>query len=72
MKRAEKLPSHMKAYGQRMREQGLRRLRLWVPDTGDAAFVADVRRQSAKLRGDPAEREILDWIGHATDTEGWS
>jgi Protein of unknown function (DUF3018) len=61
----------MKAYRRRMREQGLRPVQLWVPDTRSPEVAAELRRQSLALAGDPAEREILDWIEEVTDTEGW-
>ena len=70
-KRTRQVHENMKAYRQRMRKQGLRPLQLWVPDTRSPEIVAEFRRQSLALAGDPAEREILDWIEEGTDTEGW-
>jgi hypothetical protein len=62
----------MRAYRQRMRAQGLRPVQLWVPDTRSPEIAAELRRQSLALVGDPAEREILQWIEEAADHEGWA
>ena len=40
-------------------------MQLWVPDTRAPVFAAECRRQSALLRGDPAETEALEFIGQA-------
>jgi hypothetical protein len=61
----------MGSYRERMRRQGLRPVQLWVPDTRSPLVAEELRRQSLTLRGDPAERELLEWIGDAVDTEGW-
>ncbi len=53
----------MKKYRVRQREAGLRLVQLWVPDTRSPVFAAECRRQSALLRGDPAETETLEFIG---------
>lgn len=55
----------------RLRRSGLRPIQLWVPDTRQASFAEECRRQSALVAGDPQERETLDWIEAATDTDGW-
>ena len=56
---------------ERLRRSGLRPIQLWVPDTRGAGFAAECRRQSALVRNDPQEREVLDWIEAASDAEGW-
>lgn len=58
-------------YRTNLREAGLRPLQIWVPDTRRPGFAEECRRQSALLKDDPQESEILDWIEQATDTEGW-
>ena len=58
-------------YREKLRQAGLRQIQLWVPDTRDAGFAAECRRQSALLRNDPQEAEVLDWIEAAANTEGW-
>lgn len=55
-----------------LRAQGMRPVQLWVPDTRSAQFAAECRRQSALLAADQHERETLDWIERAADTEGWT
>lgn len=37
----------VRAHRARLREQGLRPVQIWVPDTRSAAFAAEARRQSA-------------------------
>lgn len=46
----------------RQREQGMRLLRMWVPDTSTPEFQAEARRQAALIRGTPEDREALDFI----------
>lgn len=55
-----------------LKAQGMRPVQLWVPDTRSADFAAECRRQSALLAADPHERETLDWIEQAADTDGWA
>jgi len=52
----------MKKYRVRQRAAGLRLVQLWVPDTRSPVFVAECRRQSTLIRGDPAETETLAFI----------
>ena len=49
-------------YRERMRAAGLRPLQIWVPDTKAPSFVRKLRRQVARLRGKPEEREAFDFI----------
>ena len=55
----------MKKYRVRQRASGLRLVQLWVPDTRSPVFAAECQRQSALLRGDPAESEALAFIDEA-------
>lgn len=55
----------MRGYRVRQRAAGLRLIQLWVPDTRSENFVAECRRQSRLLRGDPAEAEALAFIEQA-------
>ena len=55
-----------------LKAQGMRPVQLWVPDTRNAQFAAECRRQSALLAADPHEREVLDWLEQAGDTNGWT
>ena len=70
--RREKVRKNMGSYRERMRQQGLRPIQLWVPDTRSTAVAEELRRQSLTLAGDPAEREVLEWIEETADVAGWS
>jgi hypothetical protein len=54
------------------RRQGMKLLRVWVPDPAAPDFAAEARRQAASLRGAPEEREALDFIEAAADFEDWT
>jgi hypothetical protein len=54
-----------------LRKAGLRPVQLWVPDTRRPSFAEECHRQSAALSDDAHEKDVLDWIETATDTEGW-
>lgn len=54
-----------------LRRAGLRSVQILVPDTSDAAFVAECHRQALALRNDSHQAEILDWIERAADRSGW-
>jgi hypothetical protein len=55
----------------RMRAQGLRLRRVWVPDQRDPAVRARIQRQLAALRGDKDEDEALTFIERATADMDW-
>lgn len=57
------------SYRTRQGAAGLRRVQLWVPDTRSPVFISECRRQSALMRGDPAETEALEFISRAA---AWS
>lgn len=53
----------MAAYRRRMREQGLRPVQIWLPDTRSPAFLGRLRREAKAIAaGDPAGDEVLAWI----------
>ncbi|MBS1189022.1 MAG: hypothetical protein H6R10_814 [Rhodocyclaceae bacterium] len=54
-----------------LRNAGLRPVQLWVPDTRRPSFAEECHRQSASLRDDSQERELIDWMESAQDVEGW-
>lgn len=54
-----------------LRLLGLRPVQIWVPDTRRPSFAEECHRQSAALRNDTQEREVLDWAALASDTAGW-
>lgn len=65
------LTERVKRHRAGLRAAGLRPIQIWVPDTRREGFAAECRRQSLLLRDDPQERETLDWLAAAADTEGW-
>lgn len=68
-------PPHVNARVQKhrdaLRAAGLRPIQIWVPDTRRPGFAEECRRQSLVVRNDPQEKEIMDWLEAAADTEGW-
>ncbi len=54
-----------------LRAAGLRPVQIWVPDSRRPGFAEECRRQCLALRNDPQEKEILDWMEAAADTDGW-
>ena len=34
-------------------------------------FLAEARKQSLRIASSRKEKEVLDWLGKAADTEGW-
>jgi len=51
-----------------MRASGLRPVQIWVPDTAAPSFASKLRRQVARLRGRPEEREAFDFIESVQDS----
>ncbi len=58
-----KTPSQkMRDYRERMREQGLRPLQIWVPDTRATGFAKEARRQALMAAQGPDEKETMDFL----------
>jgi len=55
---------------QRMRAAGLRPVQFWVPDTRSEDFAERVREQCLKLKGDPAESDVLQFTEEAAGQIG--
>ena len=54
------------AYRQRLRARGLVPRTIWVYDTKDPKFLAELQRQCAAIAADKAhEREINEWLERA-------
>lgn len=51
--------SKFKTYRARKKALGLREVRMWVPDTRSAGFVAEARRQAALLNHSDDEKEAI-------------
>ncbi len=60
-------PSRFQRFRARRKAQGMKELRLWVPDPAQPGFAAEVKRQVALLRETPEEREALEFIETAAD-----
>ena len=54
-------------YRNSKRMQGMKLLRVWVPDPKAPGFKKEARRQAALLRRAPEEAETLRFIEAATD-----
>ena len=58
----------MRDYRARMKEQGLRPVQLWLPDTRSPEFIAEARRQSRLVsRNRKHEAEIAAFIDAVID-----
>jgi hypothetical protein len=59
-------------YRSRLREQGLRPVQIWVPDTRRPGFAEECRRQSLVVSGAPGEAAWREWLEQsASFIEGW-
>jgi len=59
---AERDPSKFRRYRARKKAQGLREIRMWVPDVHSPEFQAQAKREAEILRGVREEQESLDLI----------
>ncbi len=57
----------LRATRERMRAQGLRPIRIWLPDTRTAAFRTEAHRQSLAVARSPRDREDQDFIEAISD-----
>ena len=64
-------PSRIKVreHRERLREQGLRPIQIWVPDVRSPAFKSEAHRQSAAIAASTHAREDQAFIDAVTD---WS
>ena len=60
-------PERFQRYRNRRKAQGLKELRLWVPDPEAPGFAEEMQRQVALLKGAPEEQEALDFIEATAD-----
>lgn len=60
----------VRGYRQRLRQQGLRPIQIWVPDTRSPAFAAEAHRQSAAVAASPHEPEDQAFIDAVSDWAG--
>lgn len=57
-------------YRAKRRAQGMKLLRVWVPDPAAPGFLAEARRQATLLRDAPEQVEALDFIEAEADLVG--
>ncbi len=67
---AARAESKFARYRQNKRRQGMKLLRIWVPDPNAPGFAEEVKRQAALLRNAPEQEEVLDFI-EAAASETW-
>ncbi len=62
-------PSRIKVreHRERLREQGLRPIQIWVPDVRSPAFRSEAHRQSAAIAASARAREDQAFIDTVTD-----
>jgi hypothetical protein len=58
-----------RTYRANKRRQGLKLVRLWLPDPKSASFRRRIRQQCVALRGLPEDREALDFIEAVNEQE---
>ena len=57
----------VKAHRKRMREQGFKEMRVWVPDVNSPEFAKAAHEQSLILAAaDRADPDLQDWIDEMT------
>jgi len=66
-----KVAERVRRHREELRAAGLRPIQIWVPDARRPGFADECRRQSAALRDDPLEADMLDWLDAASDRDGW-
>jgi len=57
----------VRAHRDRLREQGLRPLQIWVPDVRSKAFAAEAHRQSLAVANSPFEPDDQTFIDSISD-----
>jgi hypothetical protein len=57
----------VRAHRQRLRQQGLRPIQIWVPDVRLPAFAKEARRQSLAVARSPRAREDQQFIDAVSD-----
>jgi hypothetical protein len=60
----------VRAHRNRLRQQGLRPIQIWVPDLRSPAFVEEAHRQSLAVARNPRAREDQDFIDAISDRDG--
>jgi len=64
--RTERSPETIRERHDRLRRQGLRPVRIWVPDPNAATFSAEAHRQSVAVAASDRAQEDQDFIDAAS------
>lgn len=60
-------PAKFRQYRERLKARGMRRIQLWVPDTGRPGFQKELRRQLALVEGGSDDQDTLEFIEKSAD-----
>jgi surfactin synthase thioesterase subunit len=60
----------IRAYRERLRQQGLRPIQIWVPDVRSPEFIAEAHRQSLAVARSAHAREDQDFIDAVSELGG--
>ena len=61
----------VRAHRERLREQGLRPIQIWVPDVTTPEFAAEARRQAQAVAASEGEREHMAFLETLFDELPW-
>ena len=61
----------VRAHRQRLREQGLRPIQIWVPDVTTPEFAAEARRQALAVANSEGERDDMAFLESLIDDLPW-
>lgn len=68
--RPESSREKVRAYRERLRQQGMRPIQIWVPDVRSPEFIAEAHRQSLAVAQSPHAREDQDFIDAVSELGG--
>ena len=57
----------VRAHRERLRQQGMRPIQIWVPDVTSPAFVKEARRQSRAVARSAQEKDDMNFIESISD-----
>lgn len=55
-------PDKFRRYRERKKAQGLREIRMWVPDVNAPGFQERLDRETRAINASRSEKEAMDWI----------
>jgi hypothetical protein len=68
--RSKSARDKVRAHRERLRQQGLRPIQIWVPDVRAPAFAAEAHRQSLAVGNSPQAKEDQDFIDAVSEPDG--